>query len=572
MNRVEQYCNDVLNGKIIAGESVKLAVKRHLNDLEKSKDPDYPYFFDINAANDIINFAETLVLAEGLEQKKLKLYPFQAFILGSLLGWKHKSNPKNGRYRESFVMLSRQNGKSVLNAIIAAYRSNFLGYKYNQTYLAATSQMQARIVFKEITKFINSDPELASMFKIQDYKSEIQCLNTGGVIKTLSRETKSLDGLRPSTAILDEVHAYTSNQIYKLLSDGTVKLEDTLISAITTAGFNINGFCYEHYLYCKNVLNGTVENDKIFIFIAELDEKDDIWDYNNYYKCAPCAQYDKTLLENMKLNASIAKEKGGEELSNFLVKNLNKFLNGLLDSKYLQPEQILKCKSDKDISFLRDKNVVVGLDLSSGGDLTSLALEYKYSDNGQTKYFIHQHSFLPKMRLQEHIQKDKAPYDIWVKKGLITLTEGVNPYKTDYKYIISYLKDLIKEYNIKIDCIDYDPHNSATFLSDLEEITDNLVEIKQSARSLNDATVDFKLEIEGGNVEFDKNDELLIWSLSNAITTSNSFGEIKLDKVSQNERIDVCDAIIDAHKMVFKQEVKIDLNKHITDYLNRLNW
>lgn len=360
--------------------------------------------------------------------------------------------------------------------------------------------------------------------------------------------------------------------MYKLLSDGTVKLEDTLISAITTAGFNTNSFCYEHYVYCKSILEGAVENDKIFVFIAEMDKDDDIYDPKNFYKCAPCCQYDKTLLENMKLNSQIAKEKGGEELSNFLVKNLNKWLNGSLDLKYLQPDDILKCKSDKDIEFLKGKNVVVGLDLSSGGDLTSLSLVHKYNEDGQIKYFIYQHSFLPKMRLQEHIEKDRVPYDLWVKEGLITLTEGVNAYKTDYKYIVSYLDELVKEYNIKIDSIGYDNHNASAFLADLEAISENLIEIKQSAKSLNDATVDFRLEVVAGNVEFNKNDSLLIWSLSNAITTSNSFNEIKLDKVTQRDRIDVCDAIIDAWKLVFKNEISIDLNEHLTNYLNRMGW
>lgn len=195
MNRIEQYCYDVLNGKIITGESIKLAVKRHLNDLEKSKNEDYPYYFDEQLANNIIDFAETLVIAEGTEQRPLHLYPFQVFILGSLLGWVYKNNPKNHRYRESYVQLSRQNGKSVLNAIIASYRSNFLGYKYNQTYLCATKTDQAKIVLKEIIKFLNADAELGQFFKIKEYKNEVQCLNSKGYIRALSGDTKSLDGL-----------------------------------------------------------------------------------------------------------------------------------------------------------------------------------------------------------------------------------------------------------------------------------------------------------------------------------------------------------------------------------------
>lgn len=572
-NRTEKYANDVLSGKIKAGLSIKLTCERFLNDVEKSKDESYPYYFDIERANELIAFAECLTLVEGTESKQLKLYPWQGFILGNLNGWRLKENPKVRRFRESYVQVCRQQGKSMLNGVIATYYSNFTDYKYGQCYLTATKADQAKIVFKEICKFLKADKDLGDMFKIKEWKSEIECKNTSGFIRALGRDTASIDGFRPFLGILDEYHAHPTDQMKKLLQDGQIKLEDCLLSCITTAGFNINYPCYYHYLYCKSILENTTNNDKIFIFIAEMDKNDDIWDVNNWYKVAPCLQYDKTLLENMKTNAHMAKEKGGQELRNFMVKNLNCWLNGIGDNKYLNSQKFLECGTNKTLELLRGKTVTVGLDLSSGGDLTSLSLEHKYlNENNEVKYFIHQHSFIPKMRLLERVKTDKAPYDIWVNKGLITVTEGSNPYKTDYKYIISYLKELIERYNISIDCIAYDGHNASTFLSDLEEVTDNLLEIKQSAKSLNDATVDFKLEVDAGNIEYNKEDELLVWSFNNAITTANSFGEIKLDKISQKDRIDVCDAIICSHKAVFKNETSIDFNKHITSYLDKMGW
>ena len=196
MNRVEKYCYDVLNGKIKAGNSIKFSVKRFLNDLEKSKNnPNFPYYFDENSANEIINFAETLVLAEGSNKKPLKLYPFQTFILMNIHGWRYKNNSSIRRFRESYVQISRQCGKSMLSGVLVSFYSNFQDYQYPQCYLCATKMEQAKIVFNEIKKFLNADAELGEMFRIQDWKSEIQCKNTNGVIKCLGRDTKSLDGL-----------------------------------------------------------------------------------------------------------------------------------------------------------------------------------------------------------------------------------------------------------------------------------------------------------------------------------------------------------------------------------------
>lgn len=370
-----------------------------------------------------------------------------------------------------------------------------------------------------------------------------------------------------------ELHAHQDNQMYKLLQDGQNKMSDCLISAITTAGFNTNSFCYDHYEYCKSILSGIVSNDKIFIFIAELDKDDDIWDEENWYKCTPCLQYDDVLLDNLRTQAISAREKGGTELRNFKVKCLNIWVNGKGENQYLDHKELLACGCDKTLEFLRGRKVIMGLDLSSGGDLCSLALEFKYkNEEGKIKYFIHQHSFIPKKRLEEHIESDKVPYDEWIKEGLLTATEGIEGIKTDYKYIIKYIKDLIKEYQIEIECIAYDGHNASTFLSDLEDITTNLIEIKQSAQSLNDATEDFRLEVKAGNIEYNKEDKLLIWSFGNAITTNNSFKEIKLDKINQKHRIDVCDAVIDAHKIVFRNEEYVDMKSHVKNYLDRMGF
>lgn len=90
-DRTTQYAADVLAGKITAGEMVKLACKRHMEDLEASKAAPYRYYFDVEQAERIIDFAETLTIAEGEEQDQVQAYPFQCFILGSLNGWRTKA-------------------------------------------------------------------------------------------------------------------------------------------------------------------------------------------------------------------------------------------------------------------------------------------------------------------------------------------------------------------------------------------------------------------------------------------------------------------------------------------------
>ena len=179
--------------------------------------------------------------------------------------------------------------------------------------------------------------------------------------------------------------------------------------------------------------------------------------------------------------------------------------------------------------------------------------------------------------MDEHIKTDKVPYDVWVEKGLVTPTYTLGGIKTDYKYILSYLSDLIAEYDLKPQMICYDPHNASAFLSDLAALGWDAVAITQTAKVLNDATVDFRLEILVGNVEIEgvevgkgkkvvPRDELLTWSIANAKTISNNYGEIKIDKDISEERIDPIDAIIDAWIPAMKDEYKPDANELVNDW------
>ena len=247
-DRCTQYALDVVSGKITAGEYVRLACQRHLDDIEKSKAAPYKYYFDVEKSEEIINFAEELTIAEGEENEHVTAYPFQCFILGSLNGWRTKEKSYR-RFRTSYVQLGRQNGKSFINGILACYYGNFDGYKYGKIFCTATKQDQANIVFDEVAKFINSDEDLSEWFKVHDHNHTIDCLLTHSEIKALSGDTKSLDGHRAYLGIVDEYHAHKTNQMYKLLEGGIKKLKSALISVITTAGFDLKSPCYKLYEY-----------------------------------------------------------------------------------------------------------------------------------------------------------------------------------------------------------------------------------------------------------------------------------------------------------------------------------
>lgn len=570
LDRVTQYAVDVVEGKIIAGRPAILACKRHLDDLEKSKLNAYKYEFDIEKANDILDFAETLTIAEGEEEIPVNLEGFQVFILGCLNGWVTKGTGYR-RFRTSYVQLGRQNGKSFLNGILGTYYGAFSGYKYGQPYCTATKSDQAKIVLNEMIKFINSDEDLSEFFKVREHDNTIIALNTNSIIRALGRDTKSIDGFRPLLGIVDEYHAHKNNQMYKLLEGGTRKMKQCLISVITTAGFELNCPCFKLYEYCKNILENVFTNDAQFVYIAEMDEEDDIWNSKNWIKANPLVCKDAEDLENLKRVGDSARDMGGDDLRDFLTKALNIWIQ-FTDDQYIKPKFWKECESERTLEDFRGQKCYAGLDLSSGGDLTSIALVFVYYVDGVKKYYIHSHSFIPKMKVEEHIKSDDAPYNLWIKDELLTVTETLGGIKTDYKYIIKYLNDLIEKYDLKIEQLGYDPHNADAFLSDLSELGFDCIEIYQTHKWLNDPTEDFELEVRAKNIEYNKENELLSWSALNAKTVSNPNGEIKIDKDRRNKRIDPIDAIIDAYKLAFKEERLVNVNESVDKYLDMMGW
>lgn len=567
IDRTTKYALDVLAGRVTAGELVKLACQRHIEDIEKSKLAPYRYHFDVEQAERIVDFAETLTIAEGEEETEVECYPFQCFILGSLNGWRTKEG-NHRRFRTSYVQLGRQNGKSFLNGIMASYYGNFDKYKRGQIYCTATKKEQALIVFNEIVKFIESDADLSECFKIHEHNSTIDCLLTRSKIKALSGDTKSIDGFRPYLGIVDEYHAHKDEQMYKLLEGGIKKMKSALISVITTAGFDLKSPCYELYEYCVKVLKGVSENDAQFIYIAQMNEDDDMWMPENWVKANPILEYDAEALQNMIPVAQTAKEMGGRTLRDFIVKQLNMWIQWTNDVYLKDMEVWNKGAVKKTLEDFRKKKCYVGLDLSSGGDLTSLAIVFPFIQEGERRYFVHAHSFIPKARVQEHMKTDRVPYDLWIQQGLVEVTETMGGIKTDYKYILTYLQGIVKKYELDVQWICYDPHNASAFLADLEAMGYDSMSIAQSAKMLNDATVDFRLELMAGHVEHDGNGAMK-WSIANAKTTSNSFGEIKIDKEFRTERIDIIDAIIDAWVMAMKGEVKPDANEFLEFWMQQ---
>lgn len=577
-DQVTEYANKVVSGKVVAGELHILACKRHLDDLKRQKSDDFPYYYDPNKALEIIEYAETLTIAEGDAPKPVKLLDSQAFDLGCTFGWFKVSNNKR-RFRRRYKSMARQNGKTFENGIMGTYIAGFGGYYYGKLFTVATKKRQARLAWEEMSKFITIDPDLGEYFDVKDYKSTIDALETNCTIEALSREAGLEDGFRSIYASIDEIHQHKDNKIYKALYNGTRSLDETLVSMITTRGDNLNSFCKEMDDYAIKILRGLSTAEDFFIDIYCLDPTDDIWDPENWVKANPFIASNPEKFEILKTDAQTAKDMGGSDLRDFLTKSLNMWVQNT-DDQFIQADKWQECGSKRTLEDMRGRSCWVGLDLSSGGDLTTYSLEFPEEYEGESgkkeKYYFYSHSFMPKGRLEEHIETDLAPYDLWESKELITVTGGLGDFKNDYKFIIKDLKRVKEEYNLTFLGIGIDPHNADGILADLEAFGCPVIVITQSCKSLNDATVDIQLIVKSKDFEYNSNNELLTWSFLNARVVRNSFDEIKVDKKpgKRFKRIDPVDSCVDAHACMLKNKNSevVDVDSELDKYLEAIGW
>lgn len=570
IDHATRHAEAVVSGKILSGRLHFLACQRHLRDLERQGSPDFPFIWIPEKSQRIISFAEDLTIAEGMQKKPVRLFDNQCFDFGCRMGWVKQKNGSR-RFRRSYVSKARQNGKSFDNGILGPYIAACSGYHQGSLFTAATKKRQAKIAWTEMMRFIQSDPDLDELFKIQEYKSLITCLATGCTIEALSKEGGLDDGFRSIFVSLDEIHQMKDDAVYQALYIGTRSLPETLVSMITTRGTNVSSsFCFKMDKYCQSILYGTETAEDFFVDIYTIDEEDDPFDESVWVKANPVLLHPdnpevEEHFETFRADASAARAMGGDSLTSYMVKNLNLWYRKQ-DNEFVDHKKFAECASDLTFEDFRGAAVNIGIDLSSGGDLTSWMIEIPMS-NGH--YFIDGHSYMPRGRFEEHIKTDSAPYDVWEKAGLITVTGGSMDFKNDYGFLLADLREVISRYDFKINLILPDPRNLDGIIGELESFGAPIMPVTQSARSLDTATVDIQLLVKSLKYHYSRHNELLAHSFINAVTVKNSFGEIKVDKTSAGNRIDPVDAAVCAHYGSCGKDAKreLDIDEELEKYM-----
>ncbi|GIO22440.1 terminase large subunit [Oceanobacillus sp. J11TS1] len=561
LERVLDYCDGILTGKIKAGKKHKWAVQRFLNDYEDCQNDDSPFYFDEDELEDFYWFAHEFRHAEGiLAGQRIELVDFQLFLATNIFCFKKKSNGAR-KIRKVYIQLGRKNAKSQFLAIVSAYIT-FFGDEKHRAFIAGWTRDQSSEVYEAVRTGIQSSELLEGKWK--EAYGKIEILRNRSVIIPLSKEArKTGDGKNPSIGIVDEYHAHETSEIYDVLASGMMARLEPLMIIITTAGFDLSKPCYMEYEYVSKLLDPDMpqENDEYFGIICELDKDeegnliDDIKDESNWIKANPIvATYDEGLAA-IRSELKVALEQP-EKMRSFMTKNMNVWLdakpNGYMRMGKWKAAIIIK-------KSVIDYPVFLGMDLSSTTDLTSIGKVFQLPER---KFIVQQHSFMPEDKLTERINTDNVRFDLWRDQGYLTTTPGS---VVDYSYVEQHILDM-REQGYNIIEIDFDKWNATHLVQILENHGFTMVEIPQFLRHLSFPTKELRSGVYRKQI-MHFGDPLLHWALSNAVIKQDAQENIMLDKEKSIERIDPAAAVINALSRALAGEQTQDLSAH---FLN--NW
>lgn len=527
---VYQYIDDVLDGTIPACEWVQRAVERHLRDLEDGGERGL--WFDRDAAQIAIDFFGLLKHSKGeWAGLTIELEPWQQFILWVLFGWKREDG--NRRFKTAYEEVARKNGKSTIAAGIGCYLLVADGEPGAEIYSAATKKDQAKITHSEATRMVKASPPLRK--RVTVFRDNLHIQGTASKFEPLGRDSDSMDGLNVHGAIVDELHAWKTADLWDVLETATGSRRQPLMFAITTAGYDRQSLCYQMHDYTEKVLEGVVEDDSWFGIIFTLDEDDDWQDERCWIKANPNLGVSKKL-DDMQRLAERAKEMPSR-LNAFLRLHLNIWTQA--ETKWVSREHWDACGKAVDELGLRGRTCYGGLDLSSTTDVSAFVLVFP-PQTEDDDYQVLCRFWIPEDSMHDRVRRDRVPYDAWVRQGYITATPGN---VIDYAWILAQIDEDMQTYDVEE--IAFDRWGATKIQTELMDRggEDFMIQFGQGYRSMSPPMKELEKLILGHQVAHGNN-PVLSWMADNLVAREDPAGNIKPDKEKSIEKIDGMVALI----------------------------
>lgn len=550
-NPILEYYKEIKSKK----EVVSIKICRTYEHLVKKINKPDEYFYSSARANHILEFAENFCKhSKGkLGGKRVELELWEKAHLAAVFGFVDING--NRKYRESLLIVGKKNGKSLLASIVGLYLLTADGEAGPEIYAVATKKDQSKIIWLESKRMVNKSPVLRK--KIKPLVAELNADFNDGVYKHLASDADTMDGLNVHGALMDEIHQWKNGKtLYDIVADGVSAREQPLIYMTSTAGTIREDLYDEKYEEATNLINGYFDKDgykdpRFIAFIYEIDKKEEWRDEKCWKKANPGLG---TIKNYNTLKEKVEKAKQNPLLvKNLVCKEFN--IRETSSESWLNFDQ-LNNTATFDIKDLKPRYGIGGLDLSNTTDLTCATVIFRVPNN--EILYVTQMYWLPADLLDKRVKEDKIPYDLWMDRGYLRVSQGN---KINYKDVVDWFIEVQNELDIYIFKIGYDSWNSQYVVDEMQskfgkQSTEPVI---QGPKTFSSPMKTFASDLEAKKINYN-NSPILKWNLSNAAISVDRNDNISLIKTSKaTRRIDGVASLLDAF---------ITYERYYDDYIN----
>lgn len=532
-----KWAKQVVLDKIPACKWVKLACERHLNDLKRSKNKDFPYKFDPRLAEKKIAFVELLPHTKGewaMRRMTITLEAWQKFGIACTFGWVRK---KDGfrRFRESYWEVPRKNGKSVIAAGVALNMLANDGEFGSEVYAGATTEKQAWEVFKPARLMAIRSPDFVETAGILINAGSLEIPEEGSVFEPIIGDPP--DGQSPHCAIVDEFHEHPTSALYDTMQTGMGARRQPLIFTITTAGFNIEGPCYDLRGRVQEMLLGTVPDDELFGWMWTIDEDDDWTDPKVLAKANPnfgVSVYSDYLESQQRRAIQNASKQNA-----FKTKHLNLWVSSR--TAYFNMEKWQAC-ADNTLKFddFSDVPCLMPIDLASKVDICARINLFYRVENGKLHYYcVDPRFYLPEDTVMNGDEKQVLDrYQKWMNQGVLEVHDGS---ENDFSLVAS---DLINDAKkVPLTEVPYDEWGGFQVSRDIEDAGYETVKMPKTTKTFSPAMKELVAAISSGRFHHDGH-PILSWMIGNVISKPDANENDFPRKEKSSKKIDGAVALL----------------------------
>lgn len=519
--RAQSYVDDVLSGRLVVGRLERMAVERFAAD---TIDPRYR--LDHQAIDRVFRFFSILRHTKTRQWfgKQFVLSGWQAFILLALFGLVHADSGLRV-FRIGYIQIARKNGKSTFAAGIALYCLTYDNEPGADVYSAATKRDQAKIVWSDAAQMVRNC-SLSSLISIRRTVANMSYDEAFSKFEAVGADADTLDGLNPHCVVVDELHAHKSSDMWNVMLTGSGAREQPLQIAITTAGVDMDGVCYEQREYGIKVLEEALDDPEFFAFICELDPEDDWQDERNWRKGNP----------NLGVSIQVEQLRSAAQRAAAMPTEQNDFRTKRLDewcqqqTRWLNMNDWLACPSER-VPF-EGRRCFGGLDLSSTRDFTALVLVFP-PDAQVPIWSVLPTFWIPEARVRDTtLGQFRRQLEGWDRDGWIRTTPGN---VVDYDFIRAELSVQGQLYQVQE--IGYDPYNATQLVVQLAADGFNMVVMRQGVQTLHAPCKELERLITARQINPGAS-PVLRWMASNVSVVRDSNGNMKPNRENSRLKID----------------------------------